>query len=49
MTVGWVKRDVDTIYVGFAYLNAPEKFEIAAKLTKQQDRLQTVVLTQSTI
>jgi len=30
--VGWVKRDVDTIYVGFAYLNAPQKFEIATKL-----------------
>ena len=30
--VGWVKRDVGTIYVGFAYLNAPQKFEIATKL-----------------
>ena len=30
--VGWVKRDVGTIYVGFAYLNAPQKFEIAPKL-----------------
>jgi hypothetical protein len=27
--VGWVKRDVGTIYVGFAYLNAPQKIEIA--------------------
>jgi hypothetical protein len=31
--VGWVKRAVDTIYVGFAYLNALQKFEIATKLT----------------
>jgi hypothetical protein len=30
--VGWVKRDSDTIYVGFAYLNAPQKFEIATQL-----------------
>jgi hypothetical protein len=30
--VGWVKRDVGTIYVGFVYLNAPQKFEIATKL-----------------
>jgi hypothetical protein len=30
--VGWVKRDVGTIYVGFAYLNATQKFEIATKL-----------------
>jgi hypothetical protein len=30
--VGWVKRDVGTIFVGFAYLNAPQKFEIATKL-----------------
>ena len=30
--VGWVKRDVGTIYVGFAYLKAPQKFEIATKL-----------------
>ena len=30
--VGWVKRDAGTIYVGFAYLNAPKKFEIATKL-----------------
>jgi hypothetical protein len=29
--VGWVKRDVGTIYVGFAYLNAPPKFEITTK------------------
>jgi len=26
--VGWVKRDVGTTYVGFAYFNAPQKFEI---------------------
>jgi len=30
--VGWVKRDVGTIYVGFAYLHAPPKVEIAIKL-----------------
>jgi len=30
--VGWVKQDEGTIYVGFAYLNAPQKFEIATKL-----------------
>jgi hypothetical protein len=30
--VGWVKRDVGTIYVGFAYLNASQKFELATKL-----------------
>jgi hypothetical protein len=30
--VGWVKRNVGTIYVGFAYLNAPQKFVIATKL-----------------
>jgi hypothetical protein len=28
---GWVKRDIGIIYVGFAYLNAPQKFEIATK------------------
>ncbi len=30
--VGWVKRDVGTIYVGFAYLNTPQQFDIATKL-----------------
>jgi hypothetical protein len=30
--VGWVKRDVGTIYGGFAYLNAPQHFEIVRKL-----------------
>jgi hypothetical protein len=30
--VGWVKRDIGTIYVGFAYPNAPQKSEIATKL-----------------
>jgi hypothetical protein len=30
--VGWVKRDVGIIYVGFAYLDAPQKSEIATKL-----------------
>ncbi len=30
--VGWVKRDVGTIYVGFAYLDAPQEFEITTKL-----------------
>jgi hypothetical protein len=30
--VGWVKRDVGTIYVGFAYLDAPPKFDIATKI-----------------
>ena len=30
--VGWVKRDESTIYVWFAYFNAPQKFEIATKL-----------------
>jgi hypothetical protein len=30
--VGWVKRDIGIIYVGFAYLNALQKFEIATKL-----------------
>ena len=30
--VGWVERDIGKIYVGFAYLNAPQKFEIATKL-----------------
>ena len=30
--VGWVKRDVGTIYVGFAYFCASQKFEIATKL-----------------
>jgi hypothetical protein len=30
--VGWVKRDVGKIYVGFASLVAPQKFEIATKL-----------------
>ena len=30
--VGWVKRDLGTIYVGFAYLNAPQKSEIVTKL-----------------
>jgi hypothetical protein len=29
---GWVKRDIGTIYVGFAYLIAPQKFEIETKL-----------------
>jgi hypothetical protein len=30
--VGWVKRNEGTTYVGFAYLNAPQQFEIATKL-----------------
>ena len=30
--VGWVKRDTSAIYVGFAYLREPQKFEIAPKL-----------------
>ncbi len=30
--VGWVKRDVGTIYVGFAYFNVPQQSEIASKL-----------------
>ena len=30
--VGWVKRDVGKIYVGCAYLVAPQKFEITTKL-----------------
>ena len=30
--VGWVKRNVGTIYVGFAYLNAPQKFGVEVKL-----------------
>ena len=30
--VGWVKRDTSAIYVGFAYLREPQKFEIASKL-----------------
>jgi hypothetical protein len=30
--VGWVKRYVGAIYVGFAYLNAPQKSEITTKL-----------------
>ncbi len=30
--VGWVKRDADSIYVGFAYLNASQNLEIATKL-----------------
>ena len=29
---GWVKRDIGTIYVGFAYLNASQQFELATKL-----------------
>ncbi len=32
LIVGWVKRDVGTIYVGFACLNVPQQFEIAKKL-----------------
>ena len=31
--VGWVERDVGTIYVGFADLKAPPKFEIETKVT----------------
>ena len=30
--VGWVKRDVGTIYVWFAYFNVPQQSEIASKL-----------------
>jgi hypothetical protein len=30
--VGWVKRDIGSIYVGFAYLNTPQKFKIATRL-----------------
>ena len=30
--VGWVGRDAGTIHVGFAYLSAPQQFEIAIKL-----------------
>ena len=31
-TVGWVKRDTNAIYVGFAYLREPQQFETASKL-----------------
>ena len=46
-TVGRVKRDIGTIYVGFAYLNSPQQFEIATKLANptQQEWLQSVGLT----
>jgi hypothetical protein len=47
--VGWVKREIGTIYVGFAYLNAPQKFEIATKLANPTRWLQTIGLTQPTI
>ena len=30
--LGWVKRDIGTIYVGFAYLNASQQSEIASRL-----------------
>ncbi len=30
--VGWVKRDIGTIFVGFADLNTPQQFEIETKL-----------------
>jgi hypothetical protein len=30
--VGWVKRDIGTIYVGFAYLNAPQKLKTPTKI-----------------
>ena len=30
--VDWVKRDAGPVYVGFAYLNAPQQFAIATKL-----------------
>jgi len=30
--VGWVKRDTSTIFVGLAYLNVPQRSEIALKL-----------------
>ena len=30
--VGWVKRDLGTIFVGFAYLNVPQQSELASKL-----------------
>ena len=29
---GWDKRDVGTIYVGFAYLNVSQQSEVASKL-----------------
>ena len=50
-TVGRVKRDIGTIYVGFAYLNSPQQFEIATKLANptQQEWLQSVGLTLLTI
>ena len=30
--VGWVKRDIGTLFVGFAYLNGPQQSEVASKL-----------------
>jgi hypothetical protein len=30
--VGWVKRDIGTIYVGFAFLNAPQKLKTPTKI-----------------
>jgi hypothetical protein len=47
--VGWVKRDVGTIYVGFAYLNAPQKLEIAKKLANPTRSVANIGLTQPTI
>jgi hypothetical protein len=49
--VGWVKRDLGTIYIGFAYLDTPQKFEIATRLANptRKDWFPTVGLTQPTI
>jgi N-acetyl-beta-hexosaminidase len=47
--VGWVKRDVAIIYVGFTYINASQKYEIATKLANPTRLVQTVGLTQPTV
>jgi hypothetical protein len=47
--VGWVKREVGTIYVGFAYLNTPQKFEIATKLANPTKGKNSFLKNQMTI
>jgi hypothetical protein len=47
--VGWVKRDIGTIYVGFAYLNTPQKFEIATKLANPTKGKNSFLKNQMTI
>jgi hypothetical protein len=47
--VGWVKRDTGTIFVGFAYLDAPQNYDIVTRLANPTRLVEDYGLTQPTI